>query len=396
MDDEQWLGHIADLQAAHSSHVAGMVYGRGLMEQAGTTAHWQAMFRASSTDWHCFLGFALAQLEPPSVLGKRKRALWEDAGLALHAIQHGESPIVAVMPTGGGKSMLFMLPAYVEPSGTTVVDFQRRCQQLNISYVVWERRRPPDEASIVLVTPESAITPEYYSFLNRLRIVRRLDCIVIDECHVWTQLVFLTATLPPTLEQALFERIGHAREAVLVCCGPPDAWIDSEIVQAGIRWLIQTINWGKTVIYANVAVDRTGILARFVDGRRPIIAATSALGMGVDIPDIWLIIHVGTPRTLLDYAQESGRAGRDGQTSVAVIIQPAGWDEPAPWMADTPVPEIERMQQYIAALCRRQVLDQYLDGQQRAGCIADEAPCDQCRPIQIEDAIARMREREMA
>ncbi|KAH2165416.1 hypothetical protein KXV74_005446 [Aspergillus fumigatus] len=392
MDDEQWLGHIADLQAAHSSHVAGMVYGRGLMEQAGTTAHWQAMFRESSTDWHCFLGFALAQLEPPSVLGKRKRALWEDAGLALHAIQHGESPIVAVMPTGGGKSMLFMLPAYVEPSGTTV----RRCQQLNISYVVWERRRPPDEASIVLVTPESAITPEYYSFLNRLRIVRRLDCIVIDECHVWTQLVFLTATLPPTLEQALFERIGHAREAVLVCCGPPDAWIDSEIVQAGIRWLIQTINWGKTVIYANVAVDRTGILARFVDGRRPIIAATSALGMGVDIPDIWLIIHVGTPRTLLDYAQESGRAGRDGQTSVAVIIQPAGWDEPAPWMADTPVPEIERMQQYIAALCRRQVLDQYLDGQQRAGCIADEAPCDQCRPIQIEDAIARMREREMA
>lgn len=37
------------------------------------------MFRASSTDWHHFLGFASAQLEPLSVLGKRKRALWEDA-----------------------------------------------------------------------------------------------------------------------------------------------------------------------------------------------------------------------------------------------------------------------------------------------------------------------------
>ncbi|KAH3517678.1 hypothetical protein KXV93_006502 [Aspergillus fumigatus] len=70
----------------------------------------------------------------------------------------------------------------------------------------------------------------------------------------------------------------------------------------------------------------------------------STLGMGVDIPDIRLIIHVGMPRTLLDYAQESGRTSRNGQTSVAVIIQPARWDEPAPWMADTPVPKIEWMQ----------------------------------------------------
>lgn len=138
------------------------------------------------------------------MLGKRKWVLWEDAvaeqqiwrrhqlqqvnltqaarrmtqqaklklcgvqGPALHAIQHSKSPIVAVMPTSGGKSMLFMLPVYIKPSRTTVVviplitlcqDFQRRCQQLNISYAVWERRRPLDEASIVLVTPESAIIP---------------------------------------------------------------------------------------------------------------------------------------------------------------------------------------------------------------------------------------------
>ncbi|KAJ6088012.1 hypothetical protein N7467_006926 [Penicillium canescens] len=54
---KQWIGHIADLQAAHSSHVAGMIYGRGITEQPGTTAHRREMFRLSSTDWHRFLGF---------------------------------------------------------------------------------------------------------------------------------------------------------------------------------------------------------------------------------------------------------------------------------------------------------------------------------------------------
>ena len=49
-------------------------------------------------------------------------------------------------------------------------------------------------------------------------------------------------------------------------------------------------------------VDWSGVLERFIDGRSPVIAATSALGMGVDIPDIRLIVHLGTPRTLLDYA----------------------------------------------------------------------------------------------
>ena len=46
----QWLEHIADLHAAHSSHIAGMVYGQRIMEQTETTAHCQRMFRLSSTD----------------------------------------------------------------------------------------------------------------------------------------------------------------------------------------------------------------------------------------------------------------------------------------------------------------------------------------------------------
>ena len=42
--------------------------------------------------------------------------------------------------------------------------------------------------------------------------------------------------------------------------------------------------------------------------------------MGIDITDIRLIVYISWPRTLLDYAQESGRAGRDRLKSEAVII----------------------------------------------------------------------------
>ncbi|KAF7174646.1 hypothetical protein CNMCM5623_009123 [Aspergillus felis] len=63
---------------------------------------------------------------------------------AMRAIQQGESPVVAVMPTGGGKSMLFMVPAFAAPGGTTIIvvplvalraDMTQRCQELGISYV---------------------------------------------------------------------------------------------------------------------------------------------------------------------------------------------------------------------------------------------------------------------
>lgn len=53
------------------------------------------------------------------------------------------------------------------------------------------------------------------------------------------------------------------------------------------------------------------------------MVATSAFGLGIDIPNVRVIIHVERPRTILDYAQESGRAGRDGMRSEAMIMD---WD----------------------------------------------------------------------
>lgn len=57
IDPEHFIGHIAGLLAARSSHVASMIYRREVTEQAGTTGHRREMFRLSSTDWHRLLGF---------------------------------------------------------------------------------------------------------------------------------------------------------------------------------------------------------------------------------------------------------------------------------------------------------------------------------------------------
>jgi superfamily II DNA helicase RecQ len=126
------------------------------------------------------------------------------------------------------------------------------------------------------------------------------------------------------------------------------------------------------------------------------IAATSALGMGINIPDIWCVIHLGRPQILLDYSQESGRAGQDGLASEAVIIHLQGWDNLNPWIDQVSDGNFERVQAYMEVVegvgCRRYVLDQYLDGmvnrytrQQCQDVDPDKLRCDACNPDWQED-----------
>ena len=56
-------------------------------------------------------------------------------------------------------------------------------------------------------------------------------------------------------------------------------------------------------------------------GKLRFIIATAAFGMGIDVPDIKQIIHWGMPASLEEYVQESGRSGRDGSQSVALVYK---------------------------------------------------------------------------
>ncbi|MBX4883832.1 RecQ family ATP-dependent DNA helicase [Rhizobium bangladeshense] len=73
--------------------------------------------------------------------------------------------------------------------------------------------------------------------------------------------------------------------------------------------------------------DRQELLKRFQGESRPVvnhILCTNAFGMGLDVPDVRLVIHWQQPASVEDYLQEFGRAGRDGNQSAAITFTEGG------------------------------------------------------------------------
>jgi ATP-dependent DNA helicase RecQ len=326
---------------------------------------------------------------------------------------------LALLPTGGGKSICFQIPAMMQPGICIVVsplialikDQTAQLKRRNIPALsiysgmsFGEVKRTLDNAAygnfkFLYVSPERLETPLFLEYLPALPI----NFIAIDEAHCisqWgydfrppylriaalrehlpdTPVIALTASATPEVQQDICDKLQFKPGYDIFRQSFSRPALSYSVFETADKQnkLLEILNnvRGSAIVYCKTRkqtqtiaawLEARGLAADFyhaglpndsrnqkqeawVDNRIRVMACTNAFGMGIDKPDVRVVVHYQAPESIEYYYQEAGRAGRDGKRAYAVLLYTDAELEALGEQAHTRYPDPAIIQQVYKAL----------------------------------------------